>query len=355
MQTDVLIVGQGICGTLLSWWLHKEGKSFMVIDDGAENSSSKVAAGIINPVTGRRYVRTWMAEELPGFAQTTYTGLGQYLDAVLLYQRNIIDFFPSPQMRNAFIERISENDTFLRAYPDQNRFNEFFHYDFGCGEIGPAYSVSLQILLSLWQKKLAAMQALHEEEFRIEELQVKEDGVQYGNVSAQKIVFCEGILAADNPWFSLLPFSPIKGEALVIECEDLPADHVFKRGMMLAPLPQKNTFWVGSNYQWEFEDSKPSEQFFTATTNALNRWLKRPYKVIEHKAAVRPATVERRPFVGFHPLFQNVGILNGMGTKGTSLAPFFAHQLAQHIVYNYPLAPEVDVKRFSRILSGRYE
>jgi glycine/D-amino acid oxidase-like deaminating enzyme len=66
---------------------------------------------------------------------------------------------------------------------------------------------------------------------------------------------------------------------------------------------------------------------------------------------VRPATLERRPFVGFHPLHPNIGILNGMGTKGASLAPFFAHQLVQHLVDGFPLMNEININRFNRILS----
>jgi glycine/D-amino acid oxidase-like deaminating enzyme len=79
--------------------------------------------------------------------------------------------------------------------------------------------------------------------------------------------------------------------------------------------------------------------------------MKVPFEIVAHKAAVRPATLERRPFVGFHPLQNNVAILNGMGTKGSSLAPFFAHQLAQHLVPGFPIADAADIKRFSRILS----
>lgn len=350
MQTDVLIVGQGLCGTLLSWGLHKEGKSFLVMDDGADNASSKAAAGLINPVTGRRYVETWMAEELLDFVQTAYAELGTYLDAVLLHQRNVIDFFPSPQMRNAFVERLEENNTYLHAYPDQNRFNDYFHYDFGCGEIAPAYTVNVSLLLSLWRNKLQEMRALHETKFIAEELQLKDDAVVYGSITAQKIIFCDGIAGAHNSPFSRLPFSSSKGEALIIECNDLPTDHVFKRGLLLLPLVEKNLFWVGSNYQWEYEDDAPTPAFLKATTAALDRWLKKPYKVLDHKAAIRPATVERRPFAGFHPVHEQMGILNGMGTKGASLAPFFAHQLVQHLVYGLPIEPQVDVRRFSRIL-----
>lgn len=351
MQTDVLIIGQGISGTMLSWWLKKEGKSFVVIDDGAGNSSSKVAAGIINPVTGRRYAITWMAAPLLHFAKTTYTEIGHYLQAVFLYQRNIIDFYPTPQMRASFLERITENDSFLSSYPDQNRFNDYFNYDFGCGEIAPAFTVNVPLLLSLWRQELQKDEALLEETFAADELLINEDGVCYGSITAQKIVFCDGIASANNPWFALLPFAANKGEALIIDCPNLPTDHVFKRGLLLSPMTEAGLFWAGSNYQWEYEDAAPSEAFYKSTTAILNGWLKQPYKIVDHKAAVRPATVERRPFVGFHPVHSSVGILNGMGTKGTSLAPFFAHQLVQHLVHRLPLTPQADVRRFSRILS----
>jgi glycine/D-amino acid oxidase-like deaminating enzyme len=351
MQVDVLIIGQGLCGTMLSWHLHKEGKSFMVIDNGAEDSSSKVAAGIINPVTGRRYVTSWMAEELLDFAQLTYRELSEYLGTPLLYAKSIIDFFPSPQMRNAFVDRISEDDTYLHPYPDQNRFNQYFTFDFGCGEIRPVYMADLQSLLSLWRQKLKDKQALVEDQFTAEQLTVKDDHVLYQGTTAGRVIFCDGITGAKDQWFSLLPFSANKGEALIIECEELTNEHIFKRGLLLAPLPQQHLYWVGSNYQWEFEDVHPSEKFYKNTTTLLDTWLKKPYRVLAHKAAVRPATLERRPFVGFHPLYPSVGILNGTGTKGTSLAPFFAHQLVQHLVYGFPIAPEADVHRFSRILS----
>lgn len=351
MQVDVLIIGQGICGTLLSWFLQKEGKTVLVIDDAAENTASKVAAGVINPVTGRRYVTSWMAAELHDFAKLTYNEIGGFLNENFFCSKSIIDFFPTPQMRNAFVDRISENDTYLHAYPDQNHFNPIFHYEFGCGEIRPAYTVHLQRFLQQWREELKKRVALREEKFKAEALIIKRDGVEYDGTTAAKIVFCDGIAATDSSWFSMLPFSANKGEALFVQCKNLERGHIFKKGMMLVPLPEGDLFWLGADYQWEFEDAKPSEKFYKAATGLLQHWLKLPFEVVAHKAAVRPATLERRPFVGFHPLFPSIGIINGMGTKGASLAPFFAHQLAQHIVYGFPIAPEADVHRFNRILS----
>jgi glycine/D-amino acid oxidase-like deaminating enzyme len=351
MQVDYLIIGQGICGTMLSWFLHKEGKTFLIIDDNNENASSKVAAGVVNPVTGRRYAYTWMIDEIMPFAVQCYEEMGKYFDTQFVFKKSIIDFFPSPQMRNAFIDRLTEDDTYLHSYPDQNHFNQYFNHDFGCGEINPAYTVHLQLLISSWRKKLLELNALKEEKFDVKELKIENDFISYQDTTAQKIIFCDGTDGANNPWFQMLPYAPNKGEALIIECNELTTEHIFKKSLALVPLPQENIYWLGSNYQWEFENDQPSQQFYQHATSVLNGWLKKPYKVLTHKAAVRPATLERRPFVGFHPQFQNVGILNGMGTKGTSLAPFFAHQLMQHLVYNFPIAPEADVHRFTRILS----
>lgn len=351
MEVDVLIIGQGICGTMLSWFLHKEGKSFFVIDEPAESAASKVAAGIINPVTGRRYNITWMADDLLPFAESTYKEMGEFLSHPLIYPKSVIDFFPTPQMRNAFVDRISENDTYLHAYPDQNRFNPDFNYDFGCGEIRPSYVVNMQMLLLAWRKMLLEKGLLSEDRFVVQNLQVEKEGIQYGLVSAKKIVFCDGVDGSSNPWFSLLPFSGSKGEALIIECNGLNREHIFKRGMLLVPLAEEPLFWLGANYQWEFENDKPTPQFYDTATALLQHWLRKPFTVINHKAGVRPSTLERRPFVGFHPQFSAIGILNGMGTKGVSLAPFFAHQLVQHLAYGFPIASEADVHRFQRILS----
>ena len=351
MQVDYLIIGQGICGTMLSWFLHKEGKSFLVIDDGNEHSSSKVAAGLINPVTGRRYVYTWMIDQVMPFAVDTYQQMGEHLHSHFVFKKSIIDLFPSAQMREAFATRVTEDDTYLHAFPDQNKFNQYFHFDFGCGEISPAYLVNVQILLASWRKHLLDNNVLLQENFNLKELYVENDHVSYQNIIAQKIIFCDGIQSFHNPWFNLLPFSPNKGEALIIESEGLTNEYLFKKGVILAPLPVQNTFWVGSNYQWEFENDQPSEAFYNQTVAHLKAWLKVPFKVLFHKAAVRPATVERRPFVGFHPKNNNIGILNGMGTKGTSLAPFFANQMVQQLLYGFPLMEEANISRFARILT----
>lgn len=347
----MLIIGQGISGTMLGWFLKKEGLGFKVIDEGREHTSSKIAAGIINPVTGRRYVTTWMIEDLMLFSKTVYAEFSDFFNQPFIYPKNIIDFFPSAQMRNAFVDRVAEDDTYLRPYPDQNNFNAYFNQEFGCGEICPSYVVDMALVVDSWRNYLLKEGHLMNQQFRQEELRVESNKIFYEDVSADRIIFCDGINSMHNSYFQQLPFSANKGECLIIEAEDLPENNIFKKGMVLVPLASRNQYWVGSSYQWDFEDDLPTEQFYQRTKQLLDQWLRKPYKILEHRAAVRPATLERRPFVGFHPAFPSVGILNGMGTKGASLAPYFAHQLVQHIAFNLPIAGEADVRRFNRILS----
>ncbi|OSZ80637.1 FAD-dependent oxidoreductase [Chitinophagaceae bacterium IBVUCB2] len=351
MQIDYLIIGQGISGTWLSYFFQKESKSFLVIDNNYKLAPSRIAAGIINPVTGRRHAEVWMANKILPFSLGAYLQIGNELGISAVSQKNIIDFFPSPQMRQSFMQRVEEKSDYVTSYPDQNHFLPQFNYDFGCGEIKPVYTVHLETLLPAWRKQLLANNQVLEEEFDITLLQVSTDKIQYKNITANKIIFCDGNSSASNPYFNLLPFAPNKGEMLLIEAPDLSPAHIYKKGMMLVPLSTPGEWWVGSNYAWEFDNENPTEEFRSKTEQLLKHWLKVPFTITDHLCGIRPATLERRPFVGFHPLHPSVGILNGMGTKGCSLSPFFAKQLANHLVHNEPINSEAAINRFSKILS----
>jgi glycine/D-amino acid oxidase-like deaminating enzyme len=350
IHAEFLIVGQGISGTFLSWYLQKANRSFIVIDHFRPNSSSRIAAGIINPVTGRRIVKTWMIDTLLPYALDAYQEIGSALGITAISRKQMIDFFPSAQMLNAFTERVKEDDEYLTLSQKPLLYNDYFNYDFGYGTIDPCYVVNLSELLFTWREHLTRNNLLLTEKFNHDELLPGSAGVRYKNVVADKIIFCDGIYSSTNKYFNKLPFALNKGEALVIQTDAIPQTYIYKKGIILSPLGD-NLFWAGSSHEWNFTDDEPSATFMAGTADTLYRWLKKPFKVVDHVAAIRPATVERRPFVGIHPHYPFVGILNGMGTKGCSLSPYFASQLVKHLIDNVPLLPEADVRRFSRILS----
>jgi glycine/D-amino acid oxidase-like deaminating enzyme len=351
MQTDYLIVGQGISGTWLSYYLQKENKSFLVIDNNQPTAPSRLAAGVINPVTGRRHVEVWMADEILPFASKAYNEFGATLSIKAISQKDIIDFFPSAQMRLSFQQRVQENNQYASLKEDNSDMHTIFRYEFGYGAVQPVYIAHLETILPAWRKRLKENNQLLEENFEPAALYAGNNKVVYKNISAQKIIFCDGNSGIHNPYFKNLPFALNKGEALTVEIPGLPVTSIYKKGLMLVPLANSGIWWVGSNYAWEFDDSNPTAGFRQKTEELLNNWLNIPFRITGHQCGIRPATLERRPFVGLHPRHSCIGILNGMGTKGCSLAPFFAKQLVDHLLYNKPITPEADIKRFSKLLS----
>jgi len=353
MQIDVLIVGQGVSGTFLSYYLMKEGCSVLVIDNNDVNAPSRISAGVINPITGRRMVKVWMADEILPFAWNAYEEIGRKLNITAISQRNIIDFFPNPFMKENFLKRRMENEKFLHEKHNKEDLNDVFRFEFGYGEISPVYIAHLGLLLPAWRKELKNKNALLEEDFLFDSFTSLPDGVSYKGIKAKSLIFCDGIGSFNHPLFHKLPFAPNKGESLLVRIPNVSKAHVYKKNMLLVPMSEEEIFWVGSSYQWEFRDTNPSKEFREKTEWQLKEWLKVPFVIEEQLAAVRPATIERRPFVGMHPVTPAVGILNGMGTKGCSLAPYFALQLSNHLLHGNEIANEASIRRFKGLLTKR--
>ncbi len=346
---EVLIVGQGMAGTWLSWWLWKAGISFHLIDKPVPDGASMRAAGLINPVTGRRMVTTWMIDELMSFASDAYSEIGKFLEDSFINEISLIDLFPSVQMLQAFTKRFDEDKTYLQPGDDHDKYSAWFRYDFGWGAIRPSALVNTENLLIRWRAWLKKKDLLNESVFEISHLHTHDQWIEYSGTRYRYIIFCDGKSSAQNPFFNKLPFALNKGEGLLVRIDGLPGGLVFKKGMSLVPY-RENIYWLGSSYEWSFDDDQPSANFRKIADGWLSHNLKIPYTIVEHFAAIRPATLERRPFIGFHPLNPRIGILNGLGTKGCSLAPFFAKQLVNKLTGEGSINPLADIERFEKIL-----
>jgi len=151
---DYIILGQGICGSFLSYYLQKAGKQVLVIDKPSPHTASKAASGIINPVTGRRIVKTWLIDELLPFTWGAYQQLGTELGTSLIHQCNVLDFFATPQMQEAFTKRAMEEPELLHMPADSDNWLSYFRYNYNIGEINPCYLADIPTLLLLWRQKL---------------------------------------------------------------------------------------------------------------------------------------------------------------------------------------------------------
>jgi glycine/D-amino acid oxidase-like deaminating enzyme len=343
-KVSYLIIGQGLVGTWVSYYLKQRSISFKIINDPATPSASSVASGVINPVTGRRIVQTWMIDELLPFAIDAYTQIGALIGETIIQHAPVITIHASEQMKESFEFRLTHDNVYLAENKVED-WIEYFKIPFGTGQINECYWLDLNTLLQKWNTKLISNNHLINEKFEMDNLQILENGVQWKNIIADHIIFCDGNNSMQNEYFNCLPFAPNKGEALIVRIPGLPKNHIYKNNVSIVPW-KEDLFWVGSNYEWTFENDLPSPNFKEKMMAALDSLLSIPYTIVDHLAGIRPANTQRRPFVGTHPYLPQLAICNGMGTKGCSLAPYFSKQLISHLENGDAIHAEADVLRF---------
>ena len=80
---DYLIVGSGIAGICFAETALQNNKSILVFDNNSQNSS-KIAAGIYNPVILKRFSQVWNATEQLEYLNDFYPKIEQ----IILYLHN---------------------------------------------------------------------------------------------------------------------------------------------------------------------------------------------------------------------------------------------------------------------------
>lgn len=346
IHAEYLIVGQGIAGTLLAIELLNKGKSVVMIDDEHSSSSSKVAAGIINPITGRNYVKSWMIDPLLEEAKIQYIAIENELNISCIRELNILRSLHTPKEENMWSERMF--DPLYTKYMGSGEIQleqvlKIIHAPLSFGEIKNALQIDLNAIIKAFRASMLANNKLITTTFSFDALTIG-NTIKYEDIHAEKIVFSEGYKVIDNPFFNYLPFDPVKGEVLIIEIAD-GFDINLRDKQFITPIGD-NHYWCGSGYKWQFEDSKPTAEGKLEIVKQLDAILKVPYNILDHKAAIRPATKTRKPIMGLHPEFSNVFIFNGLGTKGSSLGPYFAKQFSSFLTSNMPVLKDVDINIF---------
>lgn len=344
-----LIVGQGIAGTLLSYFLLKANQNVLVIDNFHQNAASKAAAGIINPITGRHYLKSWKIDELLPFAKQTYQELGNLLQTRFYYERNVIRTFANAKEENDWLTHSIAPGyaPYIADRADIGNYKNKTTPAFGYGEVLQGAQVDLPLLISQFRNFLISENRLIEEAFDFEQLHFEPLHLHYKNIIADTIIFCEGAKARENPYFNYLPLQGDKGEALIVQIPGAGFEKILKQNIFIVPLQKDDLYWVGATYHRHFDNDLPSEAGKSYLLKHLQHLLTVPFEVVDHRAAVRPTVRDRRPLLGLHPQFPQLAIFNGLGTKGSSLAPFWARHFTQFLLDRLLLDASVGIQRFA--------
>ncbi len=93
----VLIAGGGLAGTALGWELHERGAPFVIVDPDEKETCSKVAAGLVTPITGKRVKPSWRVDELLPVALERYRKVEKLLGGGLYHERPLVRLFREPR------------------------------------------------------------------------------------------------------------------------------------------------------------------------------------------------------------------------------------------------------------------
>mgnify|MGYP002381974229 CR=1 FL=1 len=343
----VLIVGQGLAGTVLAETLQNLGLDVFVLDSAERRGASMAAAGVINPITGKRFVKSWMLEELLPFAEVFYKKLGQKLGVDIWHPRNIIRILSTVKEENDWISRSSllEYCDYLEECKNAADWSGLLQPGFRFGILRRAAQVDLTKMIALFKQKLIENGCFFEENFDFNAVEPVADGIFYKKEKFDKIIFCEGWQARENPFFKEIDcWNLAKGEALTVRIPSFSTDFMLKKNIMIAPLGG-DVFWVGATTDWDFEDEKPTDLGKNWLLDALKKVLIVPFEVTGQLSGVRPTIFDKRPVMGFLDKNPAIGMFNGMGTKGTMLAPFWADVFAKHLAFGQTLPEIVDFRR----------
>ena len=337
-----LIVGQGIAGTTLAHKLWENGNSVHLIDNKHESSSSLVAAGVIHPMAFKRVILSWKADSLIPAAKSYYDMFEAKFKTKVFHEHDMTRVFSSIEEQNNWQGRMAD-PPMKHIIGDEVLSLKF---SFGSGKVNMAGRLDVALYLSRSKEFFEEKDIISEEQFDYNQLMVSDVGVNYKEIEAENIIFCEGFKINQNPYFNYVPLSPTKGELLVIKTKDLP-NCILSQGCFVMPIGN-DKYVLGSTYDRDNinqEITKAGKQQLIEKLNMIGNF---DFEIIEHRAGVRPTTHDRRPVLGTHPKHSNIHVFNGLGSKGVMLAPHFAGELIEHITKGVQLNEEVSVSRFSK-------
>lgn len=347
-RVDYIIVGLGLAGACLAIQLLSRKKSILVLDTASENQCTSVAAGLINPITGKMLSKTWLADEVLPYQRSFYKSMEAQFGKQLHHEIPIYSPFHSAEEQNNWMGRSTYahmSKYIEKVYSTPVFSNDVYDPAGGVLLAGGGY-LDTNAFVEAVRAHLIKFGAYRDERLAGDELRF--EPVTYRGVRADKIIFCRGVAEVQEDLFDWVPLRPLKGETITIRTRTL--DRIYNKGVYIVPGREADTYHVGATYD---RNGAPGVTVAGRNdlVNSLDELLRHPYEIINHQWGIRPTTVDRRPVLGAHPVHKNALIFNGLGTKGLILAPYFSGRLAAVLVEGGEIMREVNITRFKSLYS----
>lgn len=330
MKDPFIIVGHGLAGCALGMTFFQKSIPFKILGCGQQGEASLASSGLIAPVTGRRYVKSWMIDELIDEAIQFYSWTEELLGEKYFFPVDIIRFLSHPEAEAAWHKR--QGDPEYARYISNKKIEALDRMDRKYGIVTGGYRLNSQGWINSVREFLISKNLL----------EIKQNPVTADELSEySNVIFATG--AIDHNFDHGI--IPNKGEALIVKMTEWPHPGIIKEELFFVPLGD-DTYWIGSFYDPGQTEPSPTVNGKQRIMEVIQKIHKGSFMVLEHLAGIRPTVDDRRPLIGPLPGRAGRFMFNGMGTKGTSLAPYWAKELIAHLTDNKPLSSVVDPARY---------
>jgi glycine oxidase len=345
-NTDILIIGQGLAGSLLAFELWQSGVDFCVIDPGNGKSASKVAGGLYYPLAARKLKEVELSATLHNAMKATFLSAEKLFRSRFLFETDSMKLVSGDELS---IWKAAGQGTLARVIrkivpgSDLPGIRKGFHGVM----ISQSGYVDVAGFTEAAREWLMNHKLLISEEVNYSMIEASGPNIAVnGHTTARCLVFCEGAAATGNPWLAKDAIRMNKGELIEIEAQGLPQDVIVRGEVFVHPLGN-NRYRVGSTYSHNFTDNEPSSEGLSELKEKLGRIIQVPYTLTGHYAGIRPTTRDRQPVVGPLPENRNMAVLNGFGSRGVLTGPWYAAQMRNWIVSGEATWPKIsDIGRF---------
>ncbi len=333
----------------MAWHAYWRGWSVALIDRLDVQTSSRVAAGLVTPITGSRAAASWRWNEFYPSADHFYTQVERASGASIWHVEPALRVFRSEKERAFFVNKWIEpspsvDGNSIRAKSILHHGTNGWKAPFGMSSMEPAARLETTAYLSATQLFFERQDAfstfnLNCDRDIVFDLQSDEYPVKISTLqlAGKHIVFCQGIAARENRYFNDLPLHPARGDVLVVLSPEVHIDQVIHHDAWVVPMGGRR-FLVGATYDRFLLKDQNEQNHVRASLfrdQLMRRWesltegsfLGGQHVVEEQRWAIRPASYDRHPLVGPHDSQRNVYCLNGLGSKGTLMAPRLAEML----------------------------
>lgn len=343
-QVDFIVVGLGIAGISLCEQLERNGKTYITIANNQPGATAK-SGGVLNPTVLKRFNAAWKASEFYPAAISLYGEISKRIQKPFLQEKSILRIFRSVEEQNNWTVASDKRELvpFLSPKFILNE-NPNIHAPLGFGEVLGTAQIDTDLLLNAYRIYLTGKNRLLTEDFDYTKLEIENDMVSYMGLGARKIVFCDGMGAVNNPFFSTHSLIPNKGEYLIIKAPKLNLHNFLKGPLYIIPLSD-SLYKVGATFGQGDNSTHPTAQAMEEIVKKLRSMILCNFEVVEQTTGIRPTTKDRKPILGCVPKNPNVFFLNGLGSRGFTMAPLLSEILVDNMVNGTPIPPEMDINR----------